>query len=332
MSSSIAGNKPKFFSKPNVPAKVVVHGKSQTITKTETKNIREKKSEKTEHGYSSSGKFETSRKDTFKKTYQSGSQDWDKAGKPTKGLEGLAGKGLAKIGNKELASGSIEKEAVYKQASGSFKKGSENFHVSGEGQVKVGVAYAGASGTVGIKGGKLVAQGEVHAGATLIEASGSAHAQLSKHISADISGKAYVGAKANASGGVTIDPKNGTYVAEVKAGAFAGARASVEGSASFPGGKLGGSAEAWAGIGISAEGKVGLKNGKFSAKFSFGAALGIGGKLGFNVEIDFKAMKDKAVSIVKDAGKAVVNAAKDAVVGAAKGAANAVKGFFKSLF
>jgi hypothetical protein len=73
-----------------------------------------------------------------------------------------------------------------------------------------------------------------------------------------------------------------------------------------------GSAEAWAGVGVTAKASVSLEGGRFTARFELGAALGLGFKLGFGVDINFKKIGDaiknivtKPLEIAKNIGKKV---------------------------
>ncbi|MEU4656171.1 putative T7SS-secreted protein [Streptomyces sp. NPDC023723] len=97
-----------------------------------------------------------------------------------------------------------------------------------------------------------------------------------------VSGKAevFAGAEAGVSGSVGTDG--------VHAGgeAFAGAKAAADGHASVIGIGVGGTAEAWAGAGAEAHFDAGLKDGKFVVGGDLGVGLGLGGKLGGQVEID----------------------------------------------
>lgn len=181
----------------------------------------------------------------------------------------------------------------------------------GAGRVSVGEAYVHGDGHVGIEGGALKANGDVEASATALDASGSLHIGKGDY-ALDAQGEAYVGARAKATGELTIDPAKGIYAAKVGGEAFAGARAGVEANVNV--GQFGGAgarAEAWAGVGAAAHAELGFKNGRFKARFDLGAALGVGFKFGFNVDIDVKGITDTVKSTVEKVVKAPVEAVKN---------------------
>jgi hypothetical protein len=244
---------------------------------------------------------------------------------PTEGfggaLAGLLGR-LPKVG----IDGSFEKGVAAVKKEGTF--GDPNGIISGNYRASLLEASVNGSGSVAFENGALKAHGELHAQATLVDAAANFQAKLGP-ISAQGEGHAWVGAKANASGDLTIDPVNGKYGLEVGGDAFIGARAGVSGSASLGEyGGVSGKAEAWAGLGVSANASVKLENGRFKARFEIGAALGLGFKLGFGVDINFKKIGEAVKNIitkpfeaVKDIGKKVT----DFVSGAASKVGDAVK-------
>ena len=129
-----------------------------------------------------------------------------------------------------------------------------------------------------------------------------------------------IGAKASAHGELTIDPAKGIYAAKVGGEAFAGARAGAEAKVNLGKfGSAGARAEAWAGVGASFKAEAGFKDGRLKARFELGAALGIGFKLGFNVDIDVRGIKNAVTKVLK------------APVEAVKNVAHAVGGFLKKL-
>lgn len=243
----------------------------------------------------------------------------------TKGFGGALAGLLGKLPKYEK-SGSFEKSVAHSKVQGSF--GDPNGIASGNYRASFLEAGVNGSGSVAFENGALKAHGEVHAQATLIDAAADFRAKLGP-VSAEGQGSVWVGAKANASGDLTIDPVNGKYVLEAGGDAFLGAKASVEGKVSLGEyGGIGGKAEAWAGIGVSAKGSLKLENGRFKASFELGAALGLGFKLGFSVDINFKKIGDavkniikKPFEMVKDIGAKVGNFFK----GAADNVTNAVK-------
>ncbi|MDO4783628.1 MAG: WXG100 family type VII secretion target [Propionibacteriaceae bacterium] len=108
-------------------------------------------------------------------------------------------------------------------------------------------------------------------------------------------GEAYVGGKADVELGV------GKSGINAEAEAFAGARASVSGSADVAGVGVTGGAEGWAGIGASAKAQFGKVDGKYGFKLELGAAIGIGGKVSIGFQVDVP----KLVNSVKDGARAV---------------------------
>ncbi|MCP3137070.1 hypothetical protein [Pyxidicoccus xibeiensis] len=222
---------------------------------------------------------------------------------------------LGKLPGITLAEGSFEKGVAGISRAGSF--GSPNGITQGQGSFSVAEASVRGSGKVSFEGGALKARGELAASATLVNAKGSVRVGKGDY-NLEASGEAYVGAKAKASGELTIDPAKGIYAAKVGGEAFAGARVGAEANVNLGKfGSVGGRAEAWAGVGAAFNVEAGFKNGRFKARVDIGAALGIGFKLGFNVDIDLKGIKDtvkkvieKPVEIIKDIGSTVGNALK----------------------
>ena len=104
------------------------------------------------------------------------------------------------------------------------------------------------------------------------------------------SGSAEAGAGARARGDVSLsaDPLEASVRASV--GAFAGSRAGFSAQGGVPGATIGVHGEAWVGVGVQAEVAVGLHDGKFTFHFGVGVALGVGGFLSFDLEIDFHAI------------------------------------------
>lgn len=164
-----------------------------------------------------------------------------------------------------------------------------------EGQAGVGLqdgnATASASGKAYLA--QASAEGKYQAG--YFETSGKA--------------SAFAGAQAEAKGSVGMDGAHG------EAGAFAGAKAEAEGHASVAGVGVGGTAEGWAGVGAEAKFDAGFKDdGTFVIGGEAGVGLGLGGKLGGQIEID----PGKVTDAAGDAADAVGDwgsSAKDTVGG-----------------
>lgn len=106
-------------------------------------------------------------------------------------------------------------------------------------------------------------------------------------VNSEVKAVAHAGARANAEVDVAatiLPPRAGV---EAEAGAFAGAKAGVEGKfglGDFVAFK--GRAEAWAGAGAQAGLIAGLKDGKLRFGFHAGAAVEVGGGFSWSVEID----------------------------------------------
>ncbi len=83
---------------------------------------------------------------------------------------------------------------------------------------------------------------------------------------------------------------------------FAGGKISgtVEGDVGGIGGE--GTAEGWAGAGIEGDADIGFKDGKFTIGGHGGAALGLGGKVGGEVTLDFPKMWETGGDIVESLG------------------------------
>ncbi|MGP2438369.1 putative T7SS-secreted protein [Streptomyces sp. JW3] len=109
-------------------------------------------------------------------------------------------------------------------------------------------------------------------------------------------GEVYAGAEAG------LNASAGTGGLHLGGEAFAGAKATTEGHASIAGIGVGGTAEAWAGAGAEAHLDAGMKDGKFVIGGDLGVGLGVGGKLGAQVEIDPGAVADAAGDAVDAIG------------------------------
>ncbi|MCP3102181.1 hypothetical protein LZ198_25255 [Myxococcus sp. K15C18031901] len=235
------------------------------------------------------------------------------SGKVSGAMAGLLGQ-LPKVG----VNGEFTKGAAVAKYEGGF--GDANSVAQGHGKVSLLEAELKGSGEVGIEGGKLFARGDLDAKATLVDAEGTLRAGVGP-VQAELQGKAWVGAKAGLHGEVTVDPINGKYAARVGGDAFIGARAGVTGNVKLGDfGGVTGRAEAWAGVGVSARAEASWDNGRFKARVDFGAALGVGFKLGFDVDINFKKIGEAVTSVIEKP------------IEAAKNVLKSVGNFFKGLF
>ncbi|MEV6901876.1 putative T7SS-secreted protein [Amycolatopsis sp. NPDC051372] len=193
---------------------------------------------------------------------------------------------------------------------------------------KFGDGTFGGSGK--IEGAALGAGAEAHAGAGPLglTAGASAEAYLAKgsaqgevhygdHVAVKGDASAEVGAKASAQGSLGWSGMQGSVEG------FAGGRIEGNASAEVAGVTAGAHGEAWAGVGAEASGQFGMgDDGKFHVGASLGVALGIGGKVGFDLSID----PGEVVDTVQDVAGDVADVASDVGHGIAN-AAGAVGDF-----
>ncbi|MYT73158.1 MULTISPECIES: putative T7SS-secreted protein [unclassified Streptomyces] len=169
------------------------------------------------------------------------------------------------------------------------------------GRVNVSALGVEGSAGAGIEDGRLQAQASGKAYLAQTTAEGKYEAGLF-----EASGKAQAFAGVDASAKASI----GTDGAHLGGEALAGAKASAEGHASVAGVGVGGTAEGWAGAGVSAHADAGMEDGKLVIGGDVGAALGLGGKVGWQVEIDPSKVADAVddgVDAVKDWGGGVAD-------------------------
>lgn len=186
--------------------------------------------------------------------------------------------------------------------------------LSGKGGFDVG-AQATALASVGREG--LVAKAEVSAAARASVEGHVDYGQLGLY------GRAAGSAGLDASAGVKIGPN----AVVANAGAFAGIKGKVAGGAELGGIAVGATAEGW--VGAGAEAKFGFErgeDGKFHLGGSAGAALGLGGKVGFEVTVDPAQVEQTArdAADAVGAGAQAVGAGVQAVGHAAEDAGHAV--------
>lgn len=212
-----------------------------------------------------------------------------KDGKDAKNGDDKSKKGPGvKLWEKEVSSG---KASVYSKETPEGKHTFDNgVEVKGTAGVDVLSAEAKANAEVtsdGISAG-------ANANATLVgaEAKGSATYGI-----AEAEGEVRAAVEADASANASI----GADGVNLEAEAFAGARLTGDASVDVGGVGVGAHGELQAGIGISGDLDAGFHDGKFKIGGSFGAALGIGGKVGFDVEID----PGKVTDTIKDGAKKV---------------------------
>lgn len=186
-------------------------------------------------------------------------------------------------------------------ASGEFSVGHEfasgakhgqvlGFDAKGEASAQVGVS---GKGSISAGAGELSASGQLVAGVT---ASAAGSIALANHIALKGSGNAYAGVLAQGSAKAT---KTGMHAdGEVFAGAKAEGKAGLE-VAGVTAGVKGG---VWAGIGAEGSLDVGFSDGKLKIGASGGLALGVGGSIGVNVELDVGEFVDTAKDVADDIG------------------------------
>jgi hypothetical protein len=166
-------------------------------------------------------------------------------------------------------------------------------------------------------------------GAT-VEVSAGARALTEGRVEAGdvgVYGRASGLAGAEASGSVKIGPQGGS--AGVKA--FAGAKGSVAGGVEAGGIGAGTTAEGWAGVGADAKVEFGKgDDGKYHFGGKVGAAVGLGGEVGFEFTVDPHKVADAA----SDAADAAGNIAHDVgnVAGKAGGVAKSIEHGIGGLF
>jgi hypothetical protein len=97
---------------------------------------------------------------------------------------------------------------------------------------------------------------------------------LNGNVTAGVGAEGFAGMNAN---------KEGT---KIGLSGFAGDRASATGGVHVMGIGAAGTAEGWAGVGAELSATAGINNGKLRVKGDVGAALGVGGKLSFDVTVD----------------------------------------------
>lgn len=150
------------------------------------------------------------------------------------------------------------------------------------------LARARAYASAGPQGVAAGASAEVRAS---LMAQGRAELQLAGGLvsgRASGSAEAGAGAHATASVGLSVHPLEASV--HLEGGAFAGTRAGFSAQGGALGFQVGVHGEAWAGVGVQAELSVGLHDGKFTFSLGLGVALGVGGFLRIDLEIDFAAI------------------------------------------
>lgn len=208
----------------------------------------------------------------------------DKDGKDGKGKKDLP---KVKLGEKDLGHGRAvvaEREVKGEKTfdNGAKVEGSASGEVlSAEYEAKAELSSDGIS--AGVNANATLVAGEAKGSATygIAEAKGEVRAA----VEADASANASLGADGLHAGGE----------------AFIGGRLTGDGSLDVGGVGVGAHGELQAGVGVSGDLDAGFEDGKFKFGGSVGAALGVGGKVGFDVEID----PGKVTNTIKDGAQKV---------------------------
>ncbi|MER6844420.1 putative T7SS-secreted protein [Streptomyces platensis] len=164
-------------------------------------------------------------------------------------------------------------------------EGESQFGDDGKVSGKAGLKLLGAEGTAAasVTDGKL----RVGAGGKAYLAQASAEGGVEYGVAAaKADATAFAGAEAQVN---TSVGKDGVHAG---AEAFAGAKATASGHVDVAGIGAGATAEGWAGAGAAAHADAGMKDGKFVIGADVGVGLGLGGKVGFQAEIDPQKVAD----------------------------------------
>ncbi|RSM82676.1 hypothetical protein DL991_04795 [Amycolatopsis sp. WAC 01375] len=186
-----------------------------------------------------------------------------------------------------------EREAAAALREGSIDGEFDNGSVSGSGTLSGSVlsASAGASGTASWLG----ASGAAHAEAYLAQGHAEGELNFGEHAGVSGSADVMVGAEASAEGNISWTGAEGS------AEAFAGIKAGGDVSAEAAGLGAGANGEVWVGVGAEASGQFGMgEDGKFHVGASLGAALGVGGSVGFDVSVDPAEVADTVADVSDD--------------------------------
>ena len=203
--------------------------------------------------------------------------------------------GLEEKGEKgspfELSLGSAEGEAHVGKWEGKWEDYYGDFKVNADGSVTLLGAEGSAEATVNGEGVKINADGTL----SIVKAEGELKGEYGA-AEGSLQGEALLGATGE--GHVEVG-KTGVHAGGEL---FAGGK--ISGTAGGDVGGVGGevTAEGWAGAGISGDADIGMKDGKVTIGAHGGAALGLGGKIGGEVTLDFPKMVETGGDIVDAIG------------------------------
>ena len=166
-----------------------------------------------------------------------------------------------------------------------------------------------AGGTVNLKSGEVNVGVNAQGRADLVGASGRAQVGSTSTTAGAgfVEGEAHVGARGEAGAGVGVDLSRGEVQARIGGEVFAGAE--VRGTAGYEN-RYGGvsvTARGQAGIGGAAGAEVSLKDGNLRAHADLGAAVGLGGRVTVDVNVNLGNVASDAWEGVKDGAGAVSN-------------------------
>lgn len=178
----------------------------------------------------------------------------------------------------------------------------------GEAEAHADLGRASAEGSLTNGPFKLAGEAEAYAGAKVSAAGGITNEGLQGEASVFAGGEASAKGRADAGfvglygrpetmAGAEAGVNAGIGLEGVHAGAeaFAGAKAGVSGGADIGGIGAGGTLEGWAGAGAEADATLGKgEDGKWKIGATVGAAVGLGGEVGFEITVDPGKIADTA--------------------------------------
>ncbi|MGY0491355.1 putative T7SS-secreted protein [Streptomyces sp. WG-D5] len=144
---------------------------------------------------------------------------------------------------------------------------------------RAGIDLLGVAGSAGYGVEDTNLSGQASGKAYLAQASAEGRYEAGRFESS-AKAEAFVGGQADVGASV------GSHGARLGAEGFVGGKATTEAHASVAGVGVGGTAEGWVGIGAEAHLDAGMQKGKLVIGGSAGAAVGFGGQVGGQVEID----------------------------------------------
>jgi hypothetical protein len=182
----------------------------------------------------------------------------------------------------------------------------------GEAHVLAVAGEAGYGASADLRNGDVQAGASVHGRADLVGASG--RAQLGSTNTAAgagfVEGEARVGARVDAGAGGTLSLSRGEASLNAGVSGFAGAEVSATGGYENRWGGVSATARGQAGIGGTAQAELGYRDGNLRARVDLGAAVGLGGRVGIDVNVNVRNIASDAYSAGRSAVRGVGNAAR----------------------